>query len=319
MRTLHPPITPHTSLLLDVGDGHQVHVERCGTPGALPVIFLHGGPGGGCKSDHRQFFDPARWDAVLFDQRGAGRSLPLGEVNANGTPELVADMERIREHFGLPGWVLFGGSWGAALALAYAEACPDRVLGLVLRGSFLARRRDVEWFFGAGANRLLPREWDAFTRAVELPGDAAVDAVAHLHRRVFATDQALANATAQAWSRWSMAVVGFSLEGALPEGGEDALALAKTRIEMHYAWNRYFLAENQLLAHAARLPTVPTVLVHGMRDLTCTADSAWALHQAVPGSRLEILRTAGHLSSESPMIDALVRAADELATTLAGA
>lgn len=318
MRKLYPAIEPHDSGHLDVGDGHRVYYERCGTKGALPVVFLHGGPGSGCKPDHRQFFDARRYDIVLLDQRGSGRSTPWGGVEANDTPSLVADLEALRAHLGLEAWILFGGSWGATLALAYAQAVPGRVLGMVLRGSFLARRRDVAWFFGEGANRLLPVQWDTFLDAVGEPGDG--DMPAHLHRALFAAERATVERTARAWEAWSGAVVMFSLDNAGGGGvGPLDAAIAKARIEMHYAVNHYFLAENALLDGAGRLPSVPVHIVHGARDLTCPAESAYALHGAIPGSTLEILPTAGHLSGEAPMVDALVRAGDAFADRLAGA
>lgn len=328
MRTLYPPLAPHTTLRLAVGEGHELHVERCGTPGGIPVVFLHGGPGSGCKPDHRQFFDPRRYDIVLFDQRGAGRSTPQGGVRANDTWRLVADMETIRARFGLERWVLFGGSWGSTLALSYAQTHPQRVLAMVLRGSFLARRQDLAWFAGEGAHRLLPVQWQRFLDTSGLaPGP---DLTREVHAAVLGEDETRAATVALAWESWSTAVVMYSLDG----GGESATpvtapttvptpdpatarsALVKARLEMHYARHGYFLRENQLLEDVARLPKVLTVIVHGARDITCPAEAAWALHRALPNSRLEILRTAGHLSSETPMIDALVRAADEVAAAL---
>jgi len=318
LRQLYPPVAAHTVVQLDVGDGHCLHVERCGTVGAIPVVFLHGGPGSGCKPDHRQFFAQQSYDVVLFDQRGSGRSSPYGGVEHNDTAALVADMERIREHFGIRQWLVFGGSWGATLALTYAETHPERVLGLVLRGSFLARRRDLAWFVGDGANRLLPMQWQRFVDNVGVPVDEGL--IAHLHRAVFSSKNEVVERAARAWDAWSTAVVMFSLEQGADAGASDpASAIAKCRIEMHYAAHHYFLDDNQLLRDVHRLPRVPTTIIHGARDLTCTAEAAWALHCAIAGSRLEILRTAGHLSSEAPMVDALVRAADEMAVALGGA
>ncbi len=317
MRELYPACQPWQVDQLEVGDGHHIHVEQCGLRGALPVVFLHGGPGSGCKPDHRQFFDPKRYHVVLFDQRGAGRSTPFGDVNANTTQHLIDDLERIREHCGIAQWVLFGGSWGAALALAYAEARPERVLGMILRGTFLARRRDVDWFFRDGARRLLPAQWQRFCDITGAGDD--IDMAAYLHEALFASTDERAACVAHAWDAWSTAVVMFSLEQAPGDGpGDTRVALAKARLEMHYARNGYFLAENQLLAEIERLSAIPLTLVHGARDLTCTADAAWAVHRALPHSHLDILRTAGHLSSERPMIDALVRASDALAERLAG-
>ena len=319
MRELYPALEAATAEHLDVGDGHSLYVERCGVRGGIPAIFLHGGPGSGCKADHRQFFDPARYDVILFDQRGAGRSRPYGEVVHNDTASLIRDMETIRAHFAVDAWVVFGGSWGAALALAYAQTCPRRVLGMVLRGTFLARQRDVDWFFKDGACRLLPAQWQRFVDAVQAPADT--DLIDHLHQQVFSADVAEVERIARAWEAWSGAVVMFSIDQAGGDGaaGDLTAAIAKTRIEMHYARHAYFLEENQLLRNVARLPRVPVSIVHGARDLTCAAEAAWSLHRAIDGSRLEILRTAGHLSSERAMVDALVRAADEMAQQLGGA
>jgi len=319
MRSLYPPVEPATVESLDVGDGHTLYVEQCGRSDGIPVIFLHGGPGGGCKADHRQFFDPAHYRVFLVDQRGAGRSRPLGGVTANTTQHLIADLELIRRRYAIERWLLFGGSWGAALALAYAEACPDRVSAMILRGTFLARQRDVAWFFGEGANRLLPREWSRFESAIQAaPG---VELVEFLHDGLFSDDPVRVERIARAWEAWSGAVVMYSLDAADAgtaggAGGALETAIAKARIEIHYARHGYFLEDNQLLAAAGQLPQVPTIIVHGARDITCPSESAWAVHRAQPGSRLEILHTAGHLSSEKPMIDALIRATDELVDRL---
>lgn len=315
MRGLYPTQNVLSAEMLDVGGGHAIHVEHCGSESGIPVVFLHGGPGSGCKADHRQFFDPERYHIVLIDQRGSGRSKPFGGVENNTTKLLVEDLERVREHFDIDQWVLFGGSWGATLALAYAESWPQRVLGMILRGSFLARRCDVEWFFGQGANRLLPQQWQRFVDHVEL--QAGADICQYLHDGIFSSDPKVVERVAAAWDAWSGAVVMFSIDKADGTGaGPIATAIAKARIEMHYAHNRYFMKENQLLEQSSSLPHVPTTLVHGARDLTCPADSAWLLHRAIGDSKLEILRTAGHLSSERPMIDALVRATDTMAKLL---
>ncbi len=315
MRTLYPPIEPFAVELMDVGGGHTIYVEHCGREDGLPVVFLHGGPGGGCKADHRQFFDPARYHVVLLDQRGAGRSRPFGGVESNTTQDLIADLEQIREASGFERWLLFGGSWGAALALAYAEAHPDRVSGLVLRGTFLARQADFEWFCERGASALLPDAWERFLEAVQ--GNQENDLLALLHRLTFSSDEADEERVTRAWEAWSGAVVMYSFNS-VPGGGAGELkdAIVKMRLEMHYAYNRYFIRENQLLEEAGRLPDVPIRIIHGQRDITCTAAAAWALHRAVPHSEIELLRTAGHLSGEPQMIDALVRAADDFAEKL---
>lgn len=309
MRTLYPLIEARTRDWLDVGDGHQICFEDAGPIDGVPVVFLHGGPGSGCKPSHRQFFDPARYRSVLFDQRGAGLSRPFAGCDANTTQHLVADIERLREHLNIPAWVVFAGSWGVALGLAYAQAHPSRVLGMVLRGSFLARQCDLEWFLADGAGRMLPRAWADFSAAFVSPSSI----IEELHRRVFGPDSHAALAAARAWGRWSGEVVCFSMDqgDTDPEPPVDIL-LGKARLEMHYAKHRYFLRENELLTQAHLLPRVPMHIVHGQRDLTCTPAASWALHQAVPGSTLEILRTAGHLSGEPLMTDALLRAADRM-------
>jgi len=309
LRTLYPLIEARTRDWLDVGDNHQICFEDAGPLDGLPVVFLHGGPGSGCKPAHRQFFRPDRYRSVLFDQRGAGLSRPFGGCVANTTQHLVADIERLREHLGIPAWVVFAGSWGVALGLAYAQAHPIRVLGMVLRGSFLARASDLAWFLAEGAGRMLPRAWADFSAAFGSP-DTIID---EMHRRVFGANREAALAAARAWGRWSGEVVCFSMEHGDndPEPPADVL-LAKTQLEIHYAKHRYFLGPDELLLGASRLPPVPVSIVHGQRDLTCTPSASWALHQAIPGSTLEILRTAGHLSGEPPMTDALLRASDRM-------
>ncbi len=313
LRTPYPALAPSSSGWLSVGDHHALYFETSGNPEGIPVVFLHGGPGGGCKPGHRQFFDPVRYRAVIVDQRGAGRSRPFGETASNTTQHLVEDLEKLRSHLGIERWVLFGGSWGSALGLAYAEAHPDQVLGMVLRGSFLARQSDLDWFLANGAGRMLPQAWARFEAALGHPEDLPQ----HVYRCLTGDDAPLALAVARAWTAWSTEVVMYSFNTveSEPEGPLDVL-LGKARLELHYAVNRYFLREDQLLDEAHRLPPVPVHLVHGQRDLTCTPEASWSLHQAIPGSTLEILRTVGHLSGEPLMTDALLRAADRMAREL---
>lgn len=315
MRLPYPPVEPMFSGVLRVGEGHEIYVEAAGKRDGIAVVFLHGGPGAGCKPSHRQFFDPDRYFSLLVDQRGAGRSRPYGEVDHNSTPHLVADLEFVRRHFAIDRWVLCGGSWGSTLALAYAKAHRERVLGLILRGVFLARACDRDWLLGRGANRLLPAAWAAFVAAV----GTARPSVDALHAAVFGGDEGLAERVARAWSKWTGEVVAFAIDAPEPEP-EPARAelLAKTRIEMHYARHAYFLDENALLDAAPALAGIPTRIIQGQRDLTCPAEGAWALHRALPGSALEILRTAGHLSGEPAMTDALLRAADAMAVQFGG-
>lgn len=318
MSSLYPAYAADRAEHLDVGDGHAVYFEQAGADNGLPVVFLHGGPGSGCKPSHRQFFNPKKFRSVLIDQRGSGKSTPFGGVESNTTQLLANDLEKIRKTLSIDKWILFGGSWGAALALYYAEHYPQHVSGIVLRGTFLARRYDVDWFFEKGASRLLPREWDAFVHGLE-PFQRAAESVQDcIHRCTFAEDNATADAVAALWGRWSEAVVMYSFDKVPSQGEPEATSVtrAKTRIEMHYAKNNYFIPDNYLLENASSLPDVPIKIIHGLRDITCTPDAGWALHKTLPESQFELLRNAGHLSGETAMTEALVKAADDLATLL---
>ena len=321
MRTLYPPLEAAASFYLDNDPLHRVYVEECGAVTGIPIVFLHGGPGSSCKAYHRQFFDPARYRAVLFDQRGCGRSTPHGAIERNDTQALIDDMEAIRTRLGIDRWVVFGGSWGATLGLAYAEAHPERVLALILRASFLARQCDVDWFFKEGVNRVFPDYWSELQAA--FTAEEQQDLVAACYRRMNGADPAQRLATAKAWAAWTGRVVTYLLPQSDPAparelGREEADRLiGEVAIETHYAWHRYFLQPDQLLRDSGRLPKVPITLVHGRRDMTCTLDASWSLHQRRPDARLVIVPEAGHLASEPAMIDALVRATDEMAGILA--
>ena len=318
MSKLYPLIESSCQSYLDSGDGHQIYYETAGDKTKIPVVFLHGGPGSGCKPSHRQFFDPNKYFSVLVDQRGAGKSTPYGAVDANTTQHLVRDLEAIRCELGVERWVLFGGSWGAALALYYAISHPERVLAMVLRGTFLARRYDVDWFFEHGASRLLPREWQQFQEAInslKQPNESIQEC---LYRCTFEGTDAVRDEVAAVWSQWSEAVVMYSFDN-VPSPGEPESTeskCAKTRIEMHYAKNNYFMPDGYLLDHSANIPDVPIKIIHGLRDITCTPDAAWAIHQMLPKSQFTLLRAAGHLSGEQAMAEALVRAADDIAAEL---
>lgn len=320
MRDLYPPIEPFRTVRLDRDGGHAVYVEECGRPDGVPVLFLHGGPGSGCAPAHRRFFDPAHYRIVLVDQRGSGRSTPLGETAANSTSDLVGDLEAVRAALGVERWLVFGGSWGATLALAYALVHPERLLGLVLRGVFLGRDADLDWFFGAdGAARLLPEDWRAF-RALGGSDDWA-GLIDSYHRLVHGRDTRAAHRAAWHWSAWGDRVVTWSQPASVgPERGCSAKSagrrLAKVRIETHYARNRYFLDRGPLLERVGALAGMPVTLIQGQRDLVCPPDAAWRLQRAIPGSRLQLLPDAGHLIWEPAMVDALVSETDRLRRTL---
>lgn len=326
MRALYPELEPWDSRMLDTGDGHRIYLEQSGGRTGLPVVFLHGGPGSGAKPDHRRYFHPQRYRIVIFDQRGSGRSRPFGELNRNDTETLAGDMERIRRGLDIESWVLCGGSWGATLALYYAQRFPERVRGMILRGAFLARRCDWEWIVGDCVRRVFPDGWREFIDA--FPPEERDDPLQALHRRLFGADPAQRLTAAHAWERWAGQVVTWSLP--LPEpaaeksdtgGGEreeedERTLVARARLEMHYACNRYFLEEDQLLRCIGKVPRVPVVLLHGRRDMTCPLAASWELHWRLPGSELTIVHGAGHLASEPEMADALLTATDRMAERL---
>ncbi len=316
MKTLYPPIEPHRVETLAVDDIHRLHVETCGNAGGLPVVFLHGGPGSGCEPWHRRFFDPARYRIVLFDQRGCGHSRPHAALEGNTTAHLVADMERIREHLGIDRWVVFGGSWGSTLALAYAEAHPERVLGLVLRGIFLCRPRDIRWFYQDGAGRLFPDYWDDYLAPIsEAERD---DMVAAYYGRLTGQDEVARMAAAKAWSEWEGRTATLLPNPSVVAHFQDPhVALSLARIECHYFMNDAFLEPDQLLRDAHRLTDIPGTIVHGRYDVVCPLDQAHALHRVWPRAGFEIIADAGHSAGEPGIVDALVRATDALAERLA--
>jgi proline iminopeptidase len=315
-RGLYPAIEPMEFFHLKVSCAHEIYVERCGNSQGIPIVFLHGGPGGGCKPDHRRYFDPEIYNIILLDQRGSGRSLPHGKVEGNTTQLLVEDLESVRCHFEIDDWCLFGGSWGVTLALTYAQAHQHKVAGMILRGSFLGQDENVDWFFGNGANRFLPREWHEFLQTMNFNNYESIKD--QLYNNIFSEDEALVRVTAKAWEKWSGAVVMFSLSSSGIDNSNSPVdsAIVKARLEFHYAKNQYFLTRNQLLLNAHTLLDIPTYIIHGARDLTCLPENAWNLHNALPSSNVEFLHNAGHLGSEADMIDALVRATESLANNL---
>jgi proline iminopeptidase len=310
--SLYPPIEPDDSGTLDVGDGHTLYWEASGNRHGKPALFLHGGPGGGCQPDHRRLFDPDRYRIILFDQRGGGRSRPSGRIEANTTPHLVADVERLRLFFGFDDWLILGGSWGAALALAYAETHRARVNALVLRGVFTATRSELDWLYKeGGASRLFP---EAFARfAAPIPASEQHDLVAAYHRRLTSSDPAVASDAASDWCAWEASLLTLIPRATSIGSGASQGELALARIETHYFVNDTFLAEGQLLAGAELLGNLPGIIVQGRYDLVTPAATAWALHQAWPGSKLEIVPAAGHATGEPGITRALVAATDRFA------
>ena len=314
---LYPAIDPFDQRTLDVGDGHTVYVEQCGNPDGLPAVVLHGGPGGGCSPLMRRFFDPAIWRVVLFDQRGCGRSRPHAAVAHNTTWDLVADVERIRTALGIDAWAVFGGSWGATLALIYAITHPDRAAHLILRGIFLMTQRELDWFYGGGAGQFWPEVWRRFVD--HLPEDERDDVIAGFNRRLFSGNHAEETRFARAWASWENTLASIENDG--PGGDSPAeYARAFARLENHYFMNSGFLdRDGWILANIGRLENTPAHIVQGRYDMICPPISAMRLHDAWPLSRMSMISKAGHALSEPGISGGLVRISDTLRDDLAKA
>jgi len=308
---LYPPIDPYDQQMLDVGQGHRIYVEQCGNPDGVPVVVLHGGPGGGCSPAMRRYFDPEYYRIILFDQRGCGRSRPHASVTHNSTWHLVSDIELIRQTLDIDAWIVFGGSWGATLSLIYAESYPDRVRHLVLRGVFLMTQSELDWFYGGGAGKFWPEVWARFVALV--PEDERGDLIQAYNRRLFSGDVAVETRFARAWSAWENALASIHSSGAGGEAPGD-YARAFARLENHYFTNAGFLEfDGQILAHAGRIKHIPGTIVQGRYDMICPPDSAYALAQAWPAGELKMVRNAGHALSEPGISAELVRTMDRIA------
>lgn len=312
---LYPPIDPFDQRMMDVGDGHQIYVEQCGNPTGIPVVVLHGGPGGGCSPAMRRYFDPAVYRVVLFDQRGCGRSRPHAAVSNNTTWHLVADVEMIREALGIEKWVVFGGSWGATLSLVYAQTHPESALYLVLRGVFLMTQAELDWFYGGGAGRFWPETWERFVSLI--PEDERDDLITAYNKRLFSGDLTLETRFGRAWSAWENALATIHSTGFSGESPGD-YARAFARLENHYFINAGFLEfDGQILAHMERIAHIPGVIVQGRYDMICPPASAFSLSEAWPASELRMVRNAGHALSEPGISAELVRAMDMIGEALA--
>ncbi|MGC4960011.1 prolyl aminopeptidase [Gordonia sp. DT218] len=319
MRDFYPSIEPYDQGHLDVGDGQQIYWETSGNADGKPVVFVHGGPGGGTAPDQRRFFDPARYRIVLFDQRGCGRSRPHiadgAELSTNTTGHLIADMELLRTHLGIDRWQVFGGSWGSTLGLAYAQAHPERVTELVLRGIFLLRRSEIDWYYNGGAAHIYPDLWESYLAPIP-DGERDGDLVAAYHRLLTSPDRSVAQAAASAWTGWEQATShllprppGDDRDGA----DKPRFDLAFATIENHYFVNHGFLEDGQLLARIDRLADIPGVIVQGRYDVVCPTRSAWDLHRAWPSAELHIVDDAGHASFEPGIKHHLITATDGFA------
>lgn len=317
MLTLYPELKPYAVHRLAVDPPHDLYIEESGNPDGLPVLVVHGGPGGGCEEYYRRFFDAERYRIILMDQRGAGRSTPLAELEGNTTTRLVEDMERVRELLGVERWVLFGGSWGSTLSLVYAQAHPDRVLGLILRGIFLCRPKDIHWFYQNGANRIFPDYWEDFLGPIpESERGALVEAY---YRRLTSSNELEQIQAAKAWSIWEGRCATLHPNPRVVERfGHPHVAIALARIECHYFMNNAFLEPDQILRNARQLAGIPGIIAHGRYDMVCPLDNALALSEVWPEADLRIIRDAGHSASEPAIIDTLMRACDELADQFEG-
>ena len=310
LRTLYPEIEPYDSGMLKVSDLHTLYYEQSGNPNGKPVVFLHGGPGGGTNPKCRRFFDPTVYRIVLFDQRGCGKSTPHAELKDNTTWHLVNDIERIRNHLGIDRWQVFGGSWGSTLALAYAQTHPEQVTELVLRGIFMLRRWELEWFYQKGCDALYPDAWEPYLKAI--PEVERGDLMSAYYRRLTSSDPQVRVNAARAWSVWEGATSYLWQDpGHIDSSGEDEFALAFARIECHYfVHGGFFEHDDQLLRNVERIRHIPAVIVQGRYDVVCPMRSAWDLHRAWPEADLRIVQDAGHSAFEPGNISELVQATD---------
>jgi proline iminopeptidase len=307
MRSYYPDIETKRIGYLEV-DGHEIYFEESGNLNGKPVIFLHGGPGSGTEAKHRRFFDPEKYRIILMDQRGCGKSRPHASLEKNTTWDLVSDIESLREFLGIDKWVVFGGSWGSTLALAYAESYPERVKGLIVRGIFLSRKEELDWFFQKGASFIFPEEWEKFISMI--PENERSDLMNAYYKRLMSSDR---KKFAYAWSRWEAIAVRLQTDPEfLQSFTEEFHADAVARIECHYFVNKsFFKTDNWLIENAHRIEDIPTIIVHGRYDMICPVKNAWDLFKALPKAKLEIIPDAGHAASEAGILDALIRASDE--------
>jgi proline iminopeptidase len=309
-RTLYPAIEPYRTGYLRVSDTHELYFEECGNPKGKPALFVHGGPGAGCDQRARRFFDPDTYRIVLFDQRGCGRSRPHASLEDNTTWHLVADIEKLREHLDIDRWLVFGGSWGSTLALAYAQTHPERVSELVLRGIFLLTQFELQWFYQSGANAIFPDHWEPYIGAI--PAAERGDLVQAFYRRLTSKDRATRVAAARAWSIWEAITSYLHVnEENVSKWGEEDFAVAVARIECHYFVNRgFFESEDQLLRNVDRIRSIPAVIIQGRYDVVCPMQTAWALYKAWPEADFRVVADAGHSAFEPGTTHELVSATD---------
>ncbi|MEK7287358.1 MAG: prolyl aminopeptidase [Elusimicrobiota bacterium] len=313
MRKFYPPIKPYRQGRLRVSGLHTLHFEEAGNPKGRPVVFLHGGPGGGIDPMYPRYFHPKKWRIVLFDQRGCGKSAPHAELKENTTWDIVADIEKLRGHLGIERWVVFGGSWGSALALAYSQTHPERCLGLIVRGIFLLRRSELLWFYQEGASHVFPDAWEAYVKPI--PPAERGDFITAYYKRLRSQDPEIRREAAKAWSLWEGSTSRlFQNPEHLKRFRNAKFADAFARIECHYFINGGFLkTDDQLLDNAGRIKKIPGVIVQGRYDMVCPMRSAWDLHRAWPQAQLVVVPDAGHSMMEPGIRSALLEATDRFA------
>ncbi len=311
IRQLYPPVDPYFQGVLPVSPLHNLSYEEVGNPEGKPVVFLHGGPGGGVIPLYRRFFDPDKWRIILFDQRGCGKSTPHAELTDNTTWDLVSDIEKLRSHLCIDQWTLFGGSWGSTLALAYAQTHPERCCGLILRGIFMLRESEIQWFYQSGASYLFPDAWEGYLAPI--PHEERGDLVTAYYKRLTSADEQIRQHAARAWSIWEASTSKLIPDADLIERfGGDSFADAFARIECHYFINKgFFDSDNQLLANVGRIRHIPAVIVQGRYDVVCPMTSAWDLHRAWPEAEFVVVADAGHSATEPGIVSALLEATDK--------
>ncbi|MFA4993965.1 MAG: prolyl aminopeptidase [Bdellovibrionales bacterium] len=317
LRSFFPSIEPYDHGMLSVGDGHKIYWETCGNPNGIPALFIHGGPGGGCGKDHRRLFDPKKYRIILFDQRGCGRSTPHTCLKANTTQHLVADIEKLRHLLGINRWIMLGGSWGSTLALAYAERYPRNVLGLILRGTFMLRKKELKWFYQEGASYLFPEAWDRFIGILSRAEQK--DIMKSYRKRLASKKRATRIEAARAWSDWEGDAMCLIPKGEYTiDKSRDKFALAFAAIENHYFLNAGFMKEGALIKGAKKLKNIPGIIIQGRYDAVCPATTAWELHKNWPSSQWVMVEVAAHVYNDPGILDATVRATDSFAKKFRG-
>ncbi len=310
MKTLYPDLEPFNHFFLQTNSKHSVYVEQSGNPQGIPVIFLHGGPCSGTKPSHRCFFNPLKYHIILMDQRGSGQSKPYGEIENNTTQDLINDMESIREHLNIKKWLLFGGSWGGSLTLLYAQQHSEKVTGMIIRGVFLARQRDADWFIKEGAGSIYPEKWQELLSSVTV--QARSDLVTTLYEAVFGSDEIAKKRVAKAWINWGGQVALLQDFQEDPSPQITKKMVQQVQMEMHFAFNKYFLTENQILNNCNKLTDIPCVIIHGRNDLVCPMEAGLSLRKVLPHAEYIVLPFSGHIAKGEEMIDTLVNATDKM-------